>query len=245
MPTLLRFAPALAPIVAALSFSLLAGSAPAYATGQGQEWQAAIASPLRTADDRTADDKRKPAEFLAFAQVKPGMKVLDISAGGGATATLLAAAVGSKGDVWAQNAKENAKLDARKVPNLHAVVAGFDNPVPPGTAALDLITINMSYHDIVNTPADRDAMNKRLYAALKPGGKLVIIDNAAKKGSGLSATRTLHRIDEDSVVQEVTRAGFKLDTSSGYLRAPSDPREQPFYEMKGAPDDKFALRFVK
>jgi predicted methyltransferase len=88
-------------------------------------------------------------------------------------------------------------------------------------------------------------MNKRLHDALKPGGKLVVIDNAAKKGSGLSATRTLHRIDEDSVVQEVTRAGFKLDTSSGYLRAPSDPREQPFFEMKGAPDDKFALRFVK
>jgi len=248
MPTSLRVAPAFASLVAALSVSLLAGTVQAHAAGQAQtaqEWQAAIASPLRTDDDRKADAKRKPAEFLSFAQVKPGMKVLDISAGGGSTAALLAAAVGSKGEVWAQNAKQNAKLDARQVPNLHPLVAGFDNPVPPGAPALDLITINMSYHDIVNTPADREAMNKRLYAALKPGGKLVIIDNAAKKGSGLSATKTLHRIDEDSVVQEVTRAGFKLDTSSGYLRAPSDPREQPFFEMKGAPDDKFALRFVK
>jgi len=244
MPTSLR----VVPLLAALSISLLAAGVPAHAAGQAQtapEWQAAIASPLRTDDDRKADDKRKPAEFLAFAQVKPGMKALDISAGGGSTATLLAAAVGSKGEVWAQNAMENAKLDARKVPNLHSFVAGFDNPLPPHAPALDLITINMSYHDIANTPANRDAMNKRLYDALKPGGKLVIIDNAAKKGSGLSATRTLHRIDEDSVVQEVTRAGFKLDTSSGYLRAPSDPREQPFFEMKGAPDDKFALRFVK
>jgi predicted methyltransferase len=245
MPISLRFAPVFAPFAAAFSLSLLAGSVPAHAAGQGQEWQAAIASPLRTDDDRKADDKRKPAEFLAFAQVKPGMKALDISAGGGSTATLLAAAVGSKGEVWAQNAKENAKLDARKLPNLHPLVAGFDNPVPPGAPALDLVTINMSYHDIVNTPADRAAMNKRLHDALKPGGKLVVIDNAAKKGSGLSATKTLHRIDEDSVVQEVTRAGFKLDTSSGYLRAPSDPREQPFFEMKGAQDDKFALRFVK
>ncbi|RYF04833.1 MAG: methyltransferase [Oxalobacteraceae bacterium] len=244
MPTSLR----VVPLLAALSISLLAGGVPAHAAGQAQtaqEWQAAIASPRRTDDDRKADDKRKPAEFLAFAQVKPGMKALDISAGGGSTATLLAAAVGTKGEVWAQNAMENAKLDARKVSNLHPFVAGFDNPLPPRAPALDLITINMSYHDIANTPANRDAMNKRLYDALKPGGKLVIIDNAAKKGSGLSATKTLHRIDEDSVVQEVTRAGFKLDTSSGYLRAPSDPREQPFFEMKGAPDDKFALRFVK
>lgn len=244
MQTSHRFAPVL------IALSLLAGTAPAHAAGQGQsDWQAVIASPLRSDDDRKADGKRKPAEFLSFAQVRPGMKVLDVSSGGGATAALLAAAVGAKGEVWAQNGKPNPKLEARlgaaAQANLHPVVAGFDNPVPQGTPALDLVTINMSYHDIVNTPTDRAAMNKRLYEALKPGGKLVIIDNAARKGSGLSATKTLHRIDEDSVVQEVTRAGFRLDTTSAYLRAPSDPREQPFFEMKGAPDDKFALRFVK
>jgi predicted methyltransferase len=116
--------------------------------------------------------------------------------------------------------------------------------VPEGTPPLDLITINMSYHDIANTPADRVAMNKRLYAALKPGGSLVIIDNAAKKGSGLSATKTLHRIDEDTVVEEVTKAGFKLDARSDYLHVASDPREQPFFKMD-TPDDKFALRFKK
>jgi predicted methyltransferase len=236
-------------LLLALSAALLAGSVPAQAAGQAQDVQAAIASPIRTDDDRKADDKRKPAEFLAFAQVKPGMKAFDISSGGGATAALLTAAVGSKGEVWAQNGKPNTKLEQRlgqaSLPNLHPVVASFDNPVPQGTPALDLITINMSYHDIVNTPADRAAMNKRLYEALKPGGKLVIIDNAARKGSGLSATKTLHRIDEDAVIAEVTRAGFKLDARSDYLHVASDPREQPFFEMKGAPDDKFALRFVK
>lgn len=246
MHTMLRIK-ASAPLLLALSLSLLAASAPVCAAGQ--DWQSAVASPLRTDADRKADDKRKPAEFLSFTQVKPGMKVLDLATGGGATAALLAAAVGPKGEVWAQSSKPSPKLDARlaggAMPNLHPLVAGFDDPVPQGTPALDLVTINMSYHDIVNTPTDRAAMNKRLYAALKPGGKLVIIDNAAKKGSGLTATKTLHRIDEDTVVQEITAAGFKLDTTSGYLRAPSDPREQPFFEMKGAPDDKFALRFVK
>jgi predicted methyltransferase len=236
------------PLLLALAGAMLA-TAPAQAAGQSQDYQAAVASPIRTDDDRKGDDKRKPAEFLAFAQVRPGMKAFDISSGAGATAVLLAAAVGSKGEVWAQNGKPNAKLDQRlsqaALPNLHPVVAGFDNPVPQGTPPLDLITINMSYHDIVNTPADRAAMNKRLYEALKPGGKLLIIDNAARKGSGLSATKTLHRIDEDTVIEEVTRAGFKLDARSDYLRAPSDPREQPFFEMKGAPDDKFALRFTK
>jgi predicted methyltransferase len=239
-------------LLAVSAASLLASAGPAAAQmataqTQYQVYQAAIASPARTDDDRKSDAKRKPAEFLAFAQVRPGMKVFDVSAGGGTTAALLAAAVGKNGEVWAQTGKPSPKLDARlaSMPNLHATVAPFDDPVPKGTPPLDLVTINMSYHDIVNTPTDRAAMNRRLYDALKPGGKLVIIDNAAKAGSGLSATKTLHRIDEAAVTAEVTKAGFAVDGSSDYLRAPLDPREQPFFEMKGQPDDKFALRFVK
>jgi predicted methyltransferase len=130
------------------------------------------------------------------------------------------------------------------VPNLHVHSAAIENPAA-GIPPLDLVVINMNYHDVVNAPVDRTAMNKHIYEALKPGGYFVVIDNSAKTGSGLSATKTLHRIDEAAVVEEVTRAGFKVDGKSDYLRAPSDPREQPFYEMKGAPDDKFAIRFVK
>jgi predicted methyltransferase len=243
----LRLAQAL---LALSAFALAAGAsaaAPEQPAAAQAQYQAAIASPARTDDDRKSDAKRKPAAFLAFAQVRPGMKVLDLGAGGGTTSALLAAAVGSNGEVWAHSTKPSPKLDARvaALPNLHPLVAPLDNPIEKGMPPLDLITINMSYHDIVNTPADRAAMNKRLYDALKPGGHLVIIDNAAKNGSGLSHTKTLHRIDEAAVVAEVTRAGFAVDGTSDYLRVPSDPREQPFFEMKDKPDDKFAVRFVK
>lgn len=240
-----------------LAYAMLAMTAAAFAgpasaspdTELAAHYKAAIANPARTDDDRKGDAKRKPAEFLAFAKVRPGMQVLDVSAGAGATSALLAAAVGPGGQVWAQSAKPSPKLEARlaaaPMPNLRPLVAPFDNPVPAGTPPLDLVTINMSYHDIVNTDTDRAAMNKRLYDALKPGGAVVVIDNAAKEGSGLSATKTLHRIDEAAVVSEFTKAGFALDGKSDYLRVPSDPRDQPFFKMEGKPDDKFALRFVK
>jgi predicted methyltransferase len=210
-------------------------------------YASAIANANRTDDDRKGDAKRKPAEFLDFAKVRPGMRVLDMAAGAGSTAALLAAAVGPSGEVIAQVGKANPKLEARlaAMPNLKMAAAPFDSPVPAGTAPLDLVTINMSYHDIVNTPADRTAMNKKLYDALKPGGYLVVIDNAAKDGSGLSATNTLHRIDEAAVVAEVTKAGFAVDGKSDYLRVKDDPREQAFFKMDGKPDDKFAIRFVK
>ena len=52
-----------------------------------------IESSIRTDQDRRMDAARHPAEFLAFAQVKPGMQVLDVSAGAGYTSQLLALAV--------------------------------------------------------------------------------------------------------------------------------------------------------
>lgn len=233
---------------AAFVLSAVAVAGPAAAAEpQASSHAAAIAHPARTDDDRKGDARRKPAEFLEFAKARAGMRALDVAAGGGATSALLAAAAGPTGEVLAQVSKPSAKLDARlpAMPNLKVVQTPFENPVPAGAAPLDLVTINMSYHDIVNTPTDRAVMNKKLYEALKPGGYLVIIDNAAKAGSGLSATNTLHRIDEAAVVAEVTKVGFALDARSDYLHVKDDPREEPFFKMNGRPDDKFALRFVK
>lgn len=218
-------------------------------TDAASRYQAAIASPARTDADRAADGKRKPAEFLAFAQVRPGMKVLDLVAAGGATSELLALAVAPGGEVWAHNPKASDSLGQRLAQhpqaNLHPFVASFDDPVPKDAGPFDLITLVMNYHDIVNAGTDREAMNRRLFAALKPGGRFVVIDNAAREGSGLGATKTLHRIDRAAVIAEVIKAGFVLDGSSDYLHVADDPRDQPFFKMDGRPDDKFALRFVK
>ena len=72
----------------------------------------------------------------------------------------------------------------------------------------------------------------------------MVIDHAAKIGSGLAHTKTLHRIDEQALRAEVLAAGFKLEQEAAFLRNPEDPREQAFFDMK-IPADRFALRFVK
>ncbi len=88
-----------------LAHALLALSAvtllPSSAIAADASHTAAINHPARAADTKD-DAKRKPATFLEFAQVKPGMKVLDIFAGGGATSQLLALAVGPTGAVYEQ-----------------------------------------------------------------------------------------------------------------------------------------------
>ena len=211
-------------------------------------YKKAIASPSRTDDDRAQDAKRKPLEFLEFAKVRPGMRVLDIAAGGGYTTELLALVVGANGTVWAQEPEMQPALLKRVTSssqtNVVPVIVRYDDPVPNAATNLDLITIIFSYHDIAYMPVDRADMDKRLFNALKTGGHLVLLDHSAKPGSGISDAKTLHRIDEKFVVDELEKAGFKLEQTSDYMKNPADPRDQPFFKMN-IPTDRFALRFVK
>jgi predicted methyltransferase len=233
----------------ALSLFFLAGCAtPGTDSGVSKDsYRALLASPVRTARDREFDARRDPVDLLQFAGVRPGMNVLDIATGGGYTSQLLALAVGPSGKLWAQapqpgNALKE-RLAAHPQANFMVVARPFDDPVPPEAGPLDLVTLILNYHDISYLPVDRDAMNRKVFAALKPGGRYVIVDHSALAGTGISAGKTLHRIEEAFVVAEVKRAGFVLDAEGSFLRNPADTRAGP--SAPPNPTDKFALRFVK
>jgi predicted methyltransferase len=213
-----------------------------------ETYRQVIASPIRTEQDLRTDAERHPAEFLPFTQVRPGMQVLDVSAGGGYTSQLLALAVGPTGVVWAQTPKPGPALTKRlgdhPQANLIVVARPFEDPVPGEAPKLDLVTLILNYHDISYLPVDRARMNQRLFAALKPGGRYVIIDHSARSGTGISEGKTLHRIDEAVVLSEVRQAGFVLDAEGDFLRNPADPRDKTSTGSP-IPTDKFALRFIK
>ena len=213
-----------------------------------QRAQAAIASPVRTDQDRRMDASRKPAEFLPFTGVAPGMMVLDVSAGAGYTSQLLVLSVGPGGKVFAQRPAPGdaltKRLAANPQPNFIPVYRSFEDPVPPDAPGLDLVTLVNNYHDIVYQPIDRAKMNQRIFAALKPGGRFLIVDHSARPGTGISAAKALHRIDQAIVVAELTQAGFVLDAEGQFMRNPSDDREASSGDGQ-IDTDKFVLRFVK
>ncbi len=224
-----------------------------------------LASPDRTAADRTNDVRRKPDQMLAFIGLRLGMVALDLSAGGGYTTELLARAVGPTGRVYGQSAPrdpnrlppapsgppssplrlaERTKNQALR--HIVTVVQKFEAPVPAEAASngLDLVTLMFNYHDLGFLGVDRAQMNRAVFAALKPGGIYVIADHSGRPGTGISESGTLHRIEESFLRREVEAAGFKLADEGNFLRNPSDPRDKNTPDPP-QPKDEFVLKFVK
>jgi predicted methyltransferase len=241
-------------IAGALALLAVFGAAARAQDGKTPDYAAIVAAPDRVEGDRTADARRKPAELLAFTEVKTGMKVLDMETSSGYSAELLARAVGPTGKVYAQDSaavierfvKDKFDIRARKavMKNVEHVVRDFDDPIPPGVGNLDLITFFFAYHDITYMPVDRAVMNRKMFAALKPGGLLVITDHSAKPGEGISVARTLHRIEEKVVREEIEAAGFKLVAEADFLRNPDDPRDTRVFQP-AIPVDEFVLKYRK
>ena len=101
-----------------------------------------------------------------------------------------------------------------------------------------------NYHDFGFMGVDRAAMNRAVFAALKPGGLYIVADHSGRPGTGISESKTLHRIEEAFLRSEVEAAGFQLVAEGGFLRNPNDPRDRNEPEPP-QPKDEFVLKFVK
>jgi predicted methyltransferase len=236
-----------------VSLSMLAASAFAAESAKAPDFEAIVAAPDRSDADRQTDQRRQPVKMLTFTGVGSGMKVLDMGAAAGYSTELLARAVGSTGIVYAQESaavmervKDKFDIRAEKpaMKNVVHLIRNYDDPVPPEVQGLDLITFFFSYHDVTYMPVDRARMNKRMLEALKPGGHLVVADHSARAGEGTSVAKTLHRIEESTLRQEIEAAGFKLVAEADFLRHPEDPRDAAVFRPQ-VPVDEFVLKYQK
>jgi predicted methyltransferase len=220
--------------------------------------RAAISNASRPEADRNADSRRRPAQVIMFAGVRPGDRVADLMPGRGYLTRLLSAVVGEGGKVFAiyptifADAKpENvdvmkALVDEPRYANasLHVQILekiGVDEP-------LDCAWISLNYHDVFGRAGEDSALQltKRIFAALKPGGTFIVIDHAAKTGRGGRDANTLHRIEAATVIEQASAAGFALDARSDVLANPADNHTEPVFTAELAGEtDKFILKFRK
>ena len=216
------------------------------ATSRAPDYSAALANSERPQTEVELDAARKPAEVLAFYDVKSGDKVADLWAGRGYYTAILSQVVGASGVVYTVNPNSRDEINQRwkspKFSNIKVADGPFDKLALPQDASLDFVLIHLNYHDVA--PEVRGPMNKRILASLKRGGVYAVVDHSAKDGSGNEANKTLHRIDKSQVIKEVTDAGFKLAKEGNMLRKPEDTRDFNVNKERNK-DDRFVLAFEK
>jgi predicted methyltransferase len=231
-----------------------AGAYPASAADIPKYITAAVADPMRPAADTERDTNRKPAETLAFAGVRPGEQVVEFGPGKGYYTRLLSAVVGANGKVTTVSSLPPADAPPPPVKaiaadphygNVHVTLQRLAELKLP--ANTDLVWTSQNYHDFHDIPDVQVAtLNKEVFDALKPGGIYFVLDHSAEAGSGTRDTNTLHRIDEETVKQEVKAAGFELVDESSVLRNKDDPHSGKVFEppIQGH-TDQFLLKFRK
>jgi predicted methyltransferase len=163
--------------------------------------------------DVPRDQWQRIADIFRELDVAPGRHIADIGAGSGYFTTRLAKAVGPAGAVLAvdvnpvslRELKQSLGADAT---NVEIIRGDEDDPhLPPGR--LDGALVVNAYHEF----AEHGAMLRHVLAALKPGGRLVLVEpipRAADTTREAQARR--HAIAIEFVEDDLKRAGFEILT---------------------------------
>jgi predicted methyltransferase len=237
-----------------------ATTAPSSGGGDSAAIEAAIASTDRSDQDRGQDNWRKPAEVLAFMELRPGMKALDYLSAGGYYTELMSRTVGPDGQVIAYNNapylkyadKEPAQRYGNdRLPNVKQVTTAPEE-VPLDPASLDAVLFMQTYHDLYwrnkDWPTTDPAKSlARVAAALKPGAVVVVVDHVAQQGSDPAETvDKLHRIDPEIIKRDFAAAGLEFEGESEVFRSSADDHtKEVFDESIRRKTDQVMYKFRK
>ncbi|MCA0910854.1 class I SAM-dependent methyltransferase [Qipengyuania gaetbuli] len=218
---------------------------------------AAVANEARPEAARERDAGRKPAEILAFLGLEQGDAAVDVISGGGYWAEILARAVGENGSVTAFEPEQFYDEEAwsalsEREPGIAVERYPFEK-FAPGADRFDFAIMNLNYHDVYweseeyKLPrTDPEQFLAALYATMKPGGVVGVIDHTGKPGDTRKTVDDFHRIDPAVVRADFEKAGFVLEAESDMLANPDDPLDVGVFDpaIRGK-TDRFVMKFVK
>ena len=184
----------------------------------------AIQNSNRTKKNSSRDYQHKPAEILKFAELNPGMTVLDLVSNGGYYAEMLASILGKKGNVIAHTFtrnKSNPDFDyedyvnkSEHMNNVSMMYADFDEIVL-NEGSLDRVFMIENYHKLYSDLAEPKTIAvqqllEKIRHALKPGGLVIVIDHDAEKGSSIATASSINRLSDEIVMSDMKNAGFEF-----------------------------------
>jgi predicted methyltransferase len=168
--------------------------------------------------------------LVQLLELEPGMTVADIGAGFGAWTVAFGKWTGPSGRVYATDIGEKQLAFLREYTKKEGltnvtVMAGAPASTNLPANCCDAILIRDAYHHLTQ-PQD---ILKSMAAALKPGGRLAVIDFPPRPNSevpaGVPANRRGHGVPPDVVTQEAAAAGFTMVSMNQQWSAQSQPSD--------------------
>lgn len=231
---------------------------PAPKSETAQRIEKALASDIRSDDDRARDVKeRKPVQTLEFFGLRSDMKVVELLPGAGWYTKILGQVLAEKGEfsVAMGGARLAPKLKEWKLDKVR-VIADKSALKPAGQMGvfqtdaidlqatdLDLVLTFRNYHNM--DAGTRALLNRAVFKALKPGGVYGIVDHTRRHNEPASP-ETWRRVDPVLVIKEALDAGFVFDAYSDLHYRPDDDLrfDSQRDSLKGY-SDRFTLKFRK
>ncbi len=212
------FSRVLAGVVFVTAAVVLQGQAPAQYGGQ-HGLLPNVTEYLDQLERPERDQYQKPAEVIQALGLKPGMVVADLGSGSGYFTRRFVEAVTETGKVYAIDVEPEALKHVKdSVEHMHIpytaefVLAQPDNPKLP-FESVDLIFLCNVYHHLEN----RTTYFTNVKSALKPGGRIAIIDFYHDERSGDLGFSKTHLVPRETVLDEMTKAGYRLLREHSFL----------------------------
>lgn len=202
-----------------------AGSAAQAQHGRGDQGQhehrrpADIKAYLESLDREERDQYQKPSQVVEALALKPGMAVADLGSGSGYFSRRFAEAVTETGKVYLVDVEPEMLSYAKEsLGHLHVpysaefILARPDDPKLP-MASVDVIFVCNVYHHLES----RTRYFSNVKSALKLGGRVAIVDFYHDERSGDVGFPRRHLVARETVVEEMTKAGYRLLREQTFL----------------------------
>jgi len=157
------------------------------------------------------DTWQRPVAAMEALGIQAGSAVADVGAGGGYFTFRLAARVGPKGKVYAQDLDEKSltqireRAEKEQAAQVATIRGAEDDPKLPASS-LDAVLVVDAFHEFTRV----EAMVAGIYRALKPGGRLGVMDRTARLGLPSAEYVERHSLPQETLIEQISRSGLRL-----------------------------------
>jgi ubiquinone/menaquinone biosynthesis C-methylase UbiE len=177
------------------------------------------------------DQWQRPSDVIRALDLKHGSVVVDFGSGAGYFTLKLSNVVANTGEVVAVDLRSLSLLFLRiralvqRKHNIRMIIGDPDNP-HLSAAAVDAVLISNTYHELSNP----ESILRHLSRALRPGGRLVIVDPGPTHADSLENPE--HSSAPETVEADLRREGFEiLNRDASFIKG---PREESWWLIVAA-----------